>query len=305
MLVELLHGAGVPEGVVRLLVGGRPQGESLARSDVDGLLFTGSARGGQALARLFADTPGRILALEMGGNNPLVVWDAADPEAAAGIAVQSAFLSAGQRCTCARRLIVEDGREGPLLDGIGALLDRLIVGAPLDDPAPFMGPLIDNDAADAVMAAQAALVAAGGRLLRAMTRPDPARPFVTPGLVDVTDVADLPDEEIFGPLLQVVRVRNFDAAIRAANATRYGLAASLVGGDQDLFDRFWAEARAGVVNRNRPTNGAPSAAPFGGIGWSGNHRPSAWYAADYCAYPVTSVAAEVAASTIAQGLRPA
>ena len=97
---------------------------------------------------------------------------------------------------------------------------------------------------------------------------------------------------MFGPVLQVIRVPDFDAAIAEANATRYGLAASLVGGSPELYDRFWANVRAGVVNWNKPTNGAPSNAPFGGIGLSGNHRPSAYYAADYCAYPVTSSEAE-------------
>lgn len=303
-LVDRFHEAGVPEDVLRLLIGGRDEGRALAANpDLDGLLFTGSAGAGVALSRQFADTPGRILALEMGGNNPLVMWDLADIDAAATIAVQSAFLSAGQRCTCARRLIVEDGTEGPLLDAIVALMGRLILGAPHDQPAPFMGPLIDNAAAAQVLAGYEDLVAKGGVPIVAMTRPDPARPFLTPGLIDVTDVADRPDEELFGPLLQVIRVPDFDRAIAEANATRYGLSASLVGRDAALYDLFWAAARAGVVNWNRPTNGAPSNAPFGGIGFSGNHRPSAWYAADYCAYPVTSVEADVAQAAIAHGLR--
>ena len=247
--------------------------------------------------------PGRILTLEMGGNNPLVVWDAVDLDAAAAIAVQSAFLSAGQRCTCARRLIVRDGAHEALIERIARLADRIIVGAPHDRPAPFMGPLIDNEAATHVQAGYAALVAQGAVPIRAMARPDPARPFLTPGILDVTGIPGLPDEELFGPLLQVIRVADFEAAIAAANATRYGLSASLVGGSPELYERFWAEARAGVINWNRPTNGAPSTAPFGGIGLSGNHRPSAWYAADYCAYPVTSVEAEMALAPIAQGLR--
>ena len=106
MLVECYHAAGIPEGVVRLLVGGPDEGRALAgHADIDGLLFTGSARTGVALNRQYADTPGKILALEMGGNNPLIVWDAADIPAAATLVIQSAFLSAGQRCTAARRLI--------------------------------------------------------------------------------------------------------------------------------------------------------------------------------------------------------
>lgn len=303
-LVDLFHEAGVPEGVVRLLIGGRDEGRALAANpDLDGLLFTGSAGAGVALNRQFAETPGRILALEMGGNNPLVMWDVADIHAASTIAVQSAFLSAGQRCTCARRLIVKDGAHGPLLDEIRKLMARLIVGAPHDQPAPFMGPLIDNDAASHVMDGFLDRIRKGGVALHPMTRPDPDKPFLTPGLIDVTNVAHRPDEELFGPILQVIRVPDFDHAIAEANATRYGLAASLVGGSPDLYDLFWARARAGVINWNRPTNGAPSNAPFGGLGFSGNHRPSAWYAADYCAYPVTSVEADQARATIGQGLR--
>ena len=303
-LVECLRAADIPAGVVRLLIGGRDEGVALAADPgVDGLLFTGSARAGLSLARAFAETPGRILALEMGGNNPLVVWDEVDLDAAAAIAVQSAFLSAGQRCTCARRLIVRDGWHEPLVERILAIVARLIVGAPHNRPDPFMGPLIDNAAADQVSAGYRDLLARGGKPLLALERPDRDLPFLTPALVDVTAASDVADEELFGPVLQLVRVTDFDAAIRAANATRYGLSASLVAGSPQLFDRFWAGVRAGVVNWNRPTNGAPSIAPFGGVGLSGNHRPSAWYAAHYCAYPVTSVEAEIAQARIGLGLR--
>ncbi len=303
-LVDRLREAGVPEGAIRLVQGGRAEGQALAaHPGVDGLLFTGSAAAGAALNRQFAETPHRILALELGGNNPLVVWDTPDLYATAAIVVQSAFLSAGQRCTCARRLIVEDGKEGPLLEMIGKILDRVIVGAPHDRPVPFMGPVIDNDAAEQVLDAFLALIMKGGIPLRHMARPEPYRPFLTPGLIDVTDVPNRPDEEVFGPMLQLIRVPDFDAAITEANATRYGLAASLLSGKPDLYDRFWANARAGVINWNRPTNGAPSNAPFGGVGASGNHRPSALYAADYCAYPVTSVESEQLRATIDRGLR--
>ena len=90
---------------------------------------------------------------------------------------------------------------------------------------------------------------------------------------------------------------------RAANATRFGLAASLVGGDERLYQRFWTAIRAGIVNWNRPTSGAASNAPFGGVGASGNHRPAAYYAADYCAWPIASVEADRADAAIAVGLR--
>ncbi|HEU4969629.1 succinylglutamate-semialdehyde dehydrogenase [Sphingomonas sp.] len=304
MLIRLYREAGVSDGVARLLIGGPAEGRALsAHQDIDGLLFTGSARTGLALNRQFADTPEKILALEMGGNNPILVWNAADAAAAAALIVQSAYMTAGQRCTAARRLIVQDGAEGPLLRALEGLIDRLILGAPHDEPAPFMGPVIDNDAADALIEAFLSLVERGGRVIHPLDRPDANRPFVTPALIDVTDVPDRPDAELFGPVLQLVRVPDFDAAIAEANDTRYGLSASLIGGDQALFDRFWAGARAGIVNWNRPTNGASSAAPFGGIGLSGNHRPSAYYAADYVAYPVVSTEVDKAEASITVGLR--
>jgi succinylglutamic semialdehyde dehydrogenase len=303
-LVRCFHEAGIPEGAVRLLIGGPDQGRALAgQPGIDGLLFTGSARAGASLHKQFAETPQKILALELGGNNPLVVWDAKDIEAAAMIAVQSAYLTAGQRCTAARRLIVEDGKHGELVDAIGALADRIIVDEPFADPQPFMGPVIDNASADQVQEQWLNLMMKGAKPLRRLDRAFDERPYLTPALIDVTDARDRPDEEIFGPVLQVIRVRDFDAAIDEANNTRFGLAASLIGGTPEMYDKFWANVRAGVINWNKPTNGAPSNAPFGGVGVSGNHRPSAFYAADYCAYPVTSSEADRARATIGEGLR--
>ena len=303
-LVDCLHEAGVPAGAIRLLIGGPDQGRALAgQSGIDGLLFTGSVRGGQALHRQFAEMPQKILALELGGNNPLVVWNAKDLDAAAAMIVQSAYLSAGQRCTAARRLIVEDGKHQPVIDAVTALVDRLIVDHPFANPQPFMGPVIDNAAADHVQEQWLDLMMKGGQPIRRLDRTDVERPFLTPAMIDVTDIQSRPDDEIFGPVLQIVRVKDFDAAIDEANNTRFGLAASLIGGSPELYDRFWANVRAGVINWNKPTNGAPSNAPFGGIGLSGNHRPSAFYAADYCAYPVTSVEADRARASISEGLR--
>ena len=302
-LVGLYHSAGVPEDVVRCLIGGVETGKALAaHPGIDGLLFTGSADAGLALHKQFADTPNKILALEMGGNNPLVVWDSPDLYTAAVLTVQSAFLSTGQRCTAARRLIVKDGAHEELIGHICKISERLIIDAPHATPAPFMGPVIDNQAADRLQEGFLDLMMKGGRPIKHLDRPKENRPFLSPAVIDVTGVEKRPDVELFGPILQVIRVQNFDAALHEANATRYGLSASLVGGSPQLYDRFWANVRAGVVNWNKPTTGAPSNAPFGGVGLSGNHRPSAYYAADYCAYPVTSSEAETPRATIGVGL---
>jgi succinylglutamic semialdehyde dehydrogenase len=304
MLVDLFRAAGIPNGVIRLVVGGPDQGRELAsHPGIDGLLFTGSARTGIALNRQFADNPGKLLALEMGGNNPIIVWDAPDVHSAAILVIQSAFLSSGQRCTAASRLIVKDGLHEPLVQELSKLMDRLIVAEPHSNPAPFMGPVIDNEVADGLQESFLTLMMKGGQPIKQLTRHIDERPFLSPALIDMTSVVDKPDVELFGPVLQMIRVADFDQALMEANATRYGLSAALVGGTPQMYDKFWANSRAGIVNWNRPTNGAPSNAPFGGVGLSGNHRPSAFYAADYCAYPVVSTEEENVRASIGIGLR--
>ena len=305
-LVSCFHESGVPEGCVRLLLGGPDEGKALAAHDgIDGLLFTGSARTGIALNRAFASRPEKILALEMGGNNPIVVWESPDVHAAAVIIAQSAFMSAGQRCTAARRLIVDERVHDQLIDTLNILVGRMIVDEPHARPAPFMGPVIDNDSADLLSESFLELMIRGGRPIRHLERPKAGLPFLLPAMIDTTDMAERPDIELFGPILQVIRAKTFEDAIAEANNTRYGLSATLLSQNPALYDQFWANARAGIVNWNKPTNGASSGAPFGGIGWSGNHRPSAYYAADYCAYPVVSSEAEQARASIGVGLRDA
>ncbi|WP_374601158.1 succinylglutamate-semialdehyde dehydrogenase [Niveibacterium sp.] len=289
--VTLWREAGLPDGVINLLQGGRDTGVALAaHPQLDGLFFTGSHATGAALHRQYAGQPEKILALEMGGNNPLVVQDVADLDAAIFTIVQSAFISAGQRCTCARRLLVPQGEWGDaLLARLVRVAAALRAGAWDAEPAPFMGAVITPAAAERLLAAQVSLVAQGAVPLLAMRSLAAGSGLLSPGILDVTPIAALADEEHFGPLLMVQRYRDFDEAMRLANATRFGLAAGLISDDAGLFERFWRDARAGIVNWNKPLTGASSAAPFGGVGHSGNHRPSAYYAADYCAYPVAGM----------------
>jgi succinylglutamic semialdehyde dehydrogenase len=289
--VQLWAQAGLPKGVLNLVNGGRDTGIALGQQAlIDGVLFTGSSQTGAALHKQFGGQPGKMLALEMGGNNPLVVWGVEDIDAAVHHTVMSAFISAGQRCTCARRLVIEEGAAGDaFLARLVAVAAQLQVGPSNAEPQPFMGPVVSSAVAARLVQAQADMVEKGGKLLLAMRQLDPNTGFVTAGIVDTTDAQGIPDEEWFGPLLQVIRVASFDEALRVANATQYGLAASLLSPSEDLWQRFAVRARAGIVNWNRPTTGAASSAPFGGVGKSGNHRPSAYYAADYCAYPVASI----------------
>lgn len=301
-LVALLNRAGIAEGVVQLLIGGPDEGKALvAHPDVNGVLFTGSAQVGIAINRKLATDPGKVVALEMGGNNPIVLWDTPKVDDAAALIVQSAFTTAGQRCTAARRLIVNSRMYDAAMAAVKKLADRIIVGAPFDEPAPFMGPVIDNAVADQLTESFVYLLSNGGKAIKHMRRHDDSLPFLSPAIIDTTAMRERPDVELFGPLLQVIRVDDFDEAIAEANATRFGLSASLIGGNPQQYNRFWANIRAGIVNWNRPTNGASSAAPFGGVGFSGNHRPAAFYAADYCAYPVSSTEMEQPRASVGVG----
>ncbi|MCW8329655.1 succinylglutamate-semialdehyde dehydrogenase [Photobacterium sp. SDRW27] len=291
--MKLWQQAGLPDGVINLVQGARTTGEALAGSaGIDGLLFTGSANTGHILHRQFAGQPGKMLALEMGGNNPMVISkDYGELEATVYTIIQSAFISAGQRCTCARRLYLPEGAEGDaLLERLVEATTQLNIDGPFAEPQPFMGPQISDAAADNIIRAQTNLVSLGGELLLEAKRGQGA--IVTPAIIEVSKVAELPDEEYFGPLLQVVRYQELEQAVTLANNTRYGLSAGLVSTDDEEWQYFIDHIRAGIVNRNRQLTGASGDAPFGGPGASGNLRPSAYYAADYCAYPMASMEGE-------------
>jgi succinylglutamic semialdehyde dehydrogenase len=277
MLMTLFNRAGIPAAAVQVLIGGPEEGQALAAHDgVDGVLFTGSAQVGIAINRRLATNPGKVVALEMGGNNPIVLWDTPKIHDAAMLIVQSAFATAGQRCSAARRLIVKASLYDSVVGEVKALSERIIVGAPFDEPPPFMGPVIDGETADRLTESFLYLLSNGGKPISHLRRPKGELPFLSPGIIDTTAMKERPDVELFGPILQVIKVDDFDQAIAEANATRFGLSAALIGGNPQDYNRFWANVRAGVVNWNRPTTGASASAPFGGIGYSGNHRPSAF-----------------------------
>ncbi|MDP5252675.1 MULTISPECIES: succinylglutamate-semialdehyde dehydrogenase [unclassified Vibrio] len=304
--LEMWQNAGLPCGVINLVQGGGQTGQELASHRlVDGLLFTGSANTGYQLHQQLSTQPDKILALEMGGNNALVIDNFSDIDAVVHLIVQSSFISAGQRCTCARRLLIKQGAQGD------ALVERLVevtraiqVGRWNEEPQPFMGPVISKQAAERLMAVQEGLIQQGASVLLAMEHREPELAFVTPGILDVSKLDNAADEEYFGPLLMIKRYQQFDQAIEEANNTRFGLSAGLVSESRSQYEYFSARIRAGIVNWNKPLTGASSRAPFGGVGASGNHRPSAYYAADYCAWPMASIESQYVSlpSQLAPGL---
>ena len=247
-MIQLWQDANLPAGVINLVQGGRDTGIALARpTGIDGLLFTGSAETGKAIHGAFAGHPEMILALEMGGNNPLILWDVEDLESAAYVTVLSAFITAGQRCSCARRLILSEGEEGDrFLDRLLSTMEKIRVGPFTDYPEPFMGPVISEQAAEELLTAQKRFAESGGKILAEMKPVRNIGSLLLPGLIDVTDVPDRPDEELFGPLLQVIRVPDFRTALNEANNTRYGLSAGLLSDNRELYARFSRQIRAGV-----------------------------------------------------------
>lgn len=289
--MRLWQKAGLPPGVLNLIQGGRDTGQALIHHpDIQGIFFTGSYQTGSMLAQLFATQTSKILTLEMGGNNPLVIGEISDLHAAAYSIIQSAYLSAGQRCTCARRLIIPNTQKGQdLIAILIGMMKGLSIGSYTQVPEPFMGPVISEEHVKRLLEAQDNLRSKGGIPLVEMIHLQPGTGFISPGLMDVTAIDHRPDEEIFGPFLQVIRVSDFQEAIEEANHTRFGLSAGLLSQKQEEYAYFFKYIRAGIVNWNTPITGAISTAPFGGIKCSGNHRPRAYYAADYCAYPVASL----------------
>jgi succinylglutamic semialdehyde dehydrogenase len=289
-MVKKWEEAGLPAGVLNLIQGERDTGIALAKAAVAGILFTGSSATGKAIHAQLAGRPEVMLALEMGGNNPLIISDIADIKAAVLETVLSAFTGTGQRCTCARRLILPAwaGREA-FMSKLLEVSASLTIGAYDETPAPFMGPVISMREAQRLLDAQDRLEKLGGKVLLRMRRLREGLPFLSPAIIDMSGAQNVPDEEYFGPLLQVYLVDNMAKAIDCANATQFGLSAAVLCDDSAQFQMVSSQLRAGLINWNRQTTGASGAGPFGGIGVSGNHRPAGYYSADYCAYPVASV----------------
>lgn len=304
LMVEAFEEAGLPAGVLNVVMGGRETGAALLNAPgIDGVLFTGSATTGTAIHAMFGGRPDVILALEMGGNNPLIIWEPAGVEAAADILVHSAFITSGQRCSCARRVILPLGAFGDaVIEATRERISRMVIGPWNNETAPFIGPVINAAQAGRVTAFEAELIALGGVPIVTPIVGVEGPAFVRPGMIDMTKATANHDEELFAPFAQIFRVGTFDEAIARANDTRFGLSSGLVCDDADKWATANQRLRAGLINWNRPTTGASGALPFGGPGLSGNSRPSAYYAADYCAFPIARQEASVAERISAPGL---
>ncbi len=312
---DALESVDAPKGVFNMVQGGAETASRLVTHEgIDGILFTGSWPVGRRIMEANLDRPGRLLALEMGGNNAAVVMPDAHLKQAAVECVRSAFVTTGQRCTCTRRLIVHRAVADRFIGLVLNVSRGLRVGDPggVGGQPVFTGPLIRAEAAEAVLGFQGSLVRAGATALLESGRltSDTGGHFISPAVLRVDRfslAADASrdagcDVEVFGPLLRISIVDSLDAAIEQANASRYGLAASIFTTDAHAAARFIAEAKAGCVNVNTGTAGASSRLPFGGLDRSGNHRPAGALSLDYCAFPVAAMLERSDSGTIPPGM---
>jgi len=303
LMAELMAEAGMPEGVFNLVQGrGDAAAALVAHEGVDGILFTGSWPVGRRILEANLDRPGRMVALEMGGSNPAVVMDDADLRQAVIECVRCAFLSSGQRCTCTRRVVVHRAVADRFIAAFVAAARSITVGPGDAVPVPFMGPVISREAREAVLAFQRECAARGEDVLLESRALPGEGWFITPGVLRARRFERATDREVFGPVVRISAADGLDDAIEQANATEFGLAASVFTRSEGVVQAAMARLRAGCINVNCGTAGASGKLPFGGLGRSGNLRPAGAAMIDACAYPVASMAEPGDAAVIPPGL---
>lgn len=289
LMMQCWHESQLPAGVLQCVQGGASTAKTLLNCDVQGVFFTGSSATGFLINAQFSHRPEVLLALEMGGNNPLIIEEVNNRKAAIYSTLLSTLLSAGQRCTCARRIMIPDSAFGDVfLEALISAYQAIKIGAFTETPEPFMGPVIRYEHALSHLKAQQALLSSGGQSLLEMVSLAENTGFLSPGIIDMSNVPNPVDKELFAPLIQVYRTQDFEHALSIAGQTRYGLIAGLLSDHENHYEHMVQTLKTGLTSWNRPTTGASSALPFGGVGLSGNHRPSAYFAADYCAFPIAS-----------------
>lgn len=291
-LMKLWEKAELPKGVINMLQGDANTGELLvSHNGINGVFFTGSYSVGSKIQRICGTN--KMCALEMGGNSPLVVWDSEDIDAAVLSTIQSAFITAGQRCSAARRVIIPNNIFGnKFADRLVEISRNIRVGQYTDNPEPFFGPLRSKEMVDAVLREQETLLSQGGISMLKSIRMSMGDCFVSPGIIDITNISEKQDNELIAPFIKIIRVNTFNEAIDEANNTEYGLAAGIITEDKTLYQKFSTNVHAGLINWNQQLTGAVGTAPFGGIKKSGNYRPSGYFAVDYCVYAVASIEVE-------------
>ncbi|MEJ1968947.1 MAG: aldehyde dehydrogenase family protein [Rhizomicrobium sp.] len=265
-LADIIFEAGAPKGVFNMVIGRGRVGDAIARHPgVDGVSFTGSQGVGAQVAAAAIAHQARVQ-LEMGGKNPLVVLDDADFDRAVMCALDGAFFATGQRCTASSRIIVQEGLYDKFVAALTEKTLALTVGDALD-PATRMGPAVSDTQLEQDLSYVDIAVKEGGRLMGGGQRLSLAKPgyYMSPAVIaDTKPDMRINNEEVFGPVASVVRVKSYEEALAVANAGEFGLSAGICTGSLKYARHFQRAVRAGMVMVNLPTAGVDYHVPFGG-----------------------------------------
>ena len=270
-LAEIISRSGITPGVFNLVMGqGRVIGEAMVNHpDISAISFTGSVGTGRRLAAKAVES-GKKVQLEMGGKNPQIVLDDADLAQAVELCTQSAFYSTGQRCTASSRIIVTDKIYPQFVEAMRARMARLKVGDALAQGTDI-GPVSSSDQLEIdlkyvdIAKSEGATLAAGGTQTGCHTGSDQKGYFLTPALLtDTTQDMRINREEVFGPVASVIRVKDYEEALYAANDTEFGLSAGIATTSLKYATHFKRHSQAGMVMVNLPTAGVDYHVPFGG-----------------------------------------
>lgn len=284
-IVDILHRAGLPKGVVNLTMGrGSVVGQALLDSpDIKAVSFTGSQGTGQRVAEASIKHL-RKFQLEMGGKNPMVVLDDADLDNAVACALNGAFFSTGQRCTASSRLVVTEGIHDKFVAALTEQVNNLVVDDAMKEGTQ-MGPVVDESQLKqdedyiAIGEKEGAKLAAGGARVQRSTPGFYLQPAL---FTEATNQMRISREEIFGPVASVIKVKDYDEALAVANDTEFGLSSGICTTSLKYATDFKRNAEAGMVMVNVPTAGVDFHVPFGGSkGSSFGSREQGKYAAEF------------------------
>lgn len=265
-LADIIRRAGVPDGVFNLVTGkGSELGDALLGPGVDAITFTGSVGVGNMILRN-ASAKGIKVQLEMGGKNGLVVLDDADLDLAVAVALDGSFFSTGQRCTASSRLIVQEGVHDRFVEQLSQAMAQQVVGD-ARDPMTTIGPVVDAKQLEVDLGYIDIARQDGGRLFAGGTRPGTDRKgfYLSPTLfTETTSRMRINQEEVFGPVASVIRVRDYDEALEVCNGVDVGLCAGICTTSLKHSAHFKRHAEVGMVMVNLPTAGVDYHVPFGG-----------------------------------------
>lgn len=289
-VAQIWQEAGLPKGVMNCLIGDKTIGRYIVEhKDIDGVFFVGSHQAGISILQATISSPNKIVAVEMGGNSPLIIedYEKEKENEIISLIIHSTFITSGQRCSAARRLYLNIKNKS-IIEKLSQVLSNLKIGDISQSPEPFCGTMIRPQFATNVLNQVQDLVNNGAIEITKCQIGGINKTIVSPTLLDMQQCIQDKDEEIFGPVLKVYYYDDLNEAIEASNNTKFGLSAGIVTQDKSKYDEFYKRIKAGIVNWNQQLTGATTFAPFGGVKQSGNYRPAGYLSADYCSYALAS-----------------